>query len=512
VITAIYHLSIQIITRGKGKSAVAAAAYRSGEKLANDYDGQTHDYTRKKGVLHTEIILPPNAPLKYAERSALWNAVEEIEKTKTSQLAREINIALPKELSLEQNLELVREYFRKNFVAEGMCADIAIHDQHDNNGNVHAHIMLTTRGLNSNGTWAAKERKVFALDEHGERIPLIDPATGLQKVDGRNRKQWKREYVQSNDWNSRANAELWRESWANLCNEFLERHNHSERIDHRSYERQGLEIIPTIHLGAAVSAMERKGIRTAKGNLNREIHEENRLIRMLKNTIVNLGKSIADVFAKKPEVEKVVADYPKSEPIMAKLMRFSDNGFEFNQTATPKLRHLKDVRALKNVAAAIAFVEQHNISDEHDLSAKLAEYRKGVSELKPLIQKKNIRVSELTALLKDYEIYKQNKSVLTEYCSIKSLKRQAKFFENNRAAIDLAKSARAKLPDKLTPKAWRGELDSLHCEISADKNRIEKLEDRIIQAETIELNLKSLDRFEEGRREQAKYLGKEYSL
>jgi len=464
--------------------------------LTNDYDGQTHDYTRKRGVLHTEIILPPNAPLKYAGRSALWNAVEEVEKNKTSQLARELNIALPKELSFEQNLELIREYVRKNFVDEGMCADIAIHDQHDDNENVHAHIMLTTRSLNKDGTWAAKERKVFALDEHGERIPLIDPATGLQKVDGRNRKQWKREYIQSNDWNSRANAELWRESWANLCNEFLERHNHSERIDHRSYERQGLEIIPTIHLGAAVSAMERKGIRTAKGNLNREIHEENRLIRMLKNTIVNLGRSIADTFKRKDETEKAVAALPKAEPIMAKLLRFSDNGFEFNQTATPKLRHLKDVRALKNVAAAIMFVEQNNILDEHDLSVKLAEYRNGVSELKPLIQKKNVRVSELNTLLENYEIYKQNKSVLTEYCSIKSPKRQVKFYEKNRAAITLGESARKRLPEKLTPKAWTKESESLTAELATDRSKLYLFENRIAQAETIQMNIESLERYE----------------
>lgn len=265
-------------------------------------------------------------------------------------------------------------------------------------------------------------------------------------------------------------------------------------------------------MGAAACQMERKGIQTEKGDVNRSVHEDNRLIQMLKNTIINIGNNIANSFKRKKEIEKEIAALPKSESLIAKLIRFQNNGYEFNRSATPKLRHLKDVRALKNVAAAIAFIEQHNILDEHDLSAKLADYRNSIAELKPLIQKKNIRVSELKTLLENYDIYKQNKNVYNEYCSIKSPRRQEKFYKNNRTEIGFAKSARAKLPDKLTPKAWRSELDSLHREITADRNRIEKYEDKIIQAETIELNLESLDRFEEGRREQAKYLRKEHSL
>ena len=130
---AIYHCSIKIISRGKGKSAVAAAAYRSGEKLTNEYDGVTHDYTRKRGISHTEILLPAHAPPEFSDRSTLWNAVEKIEKAKNSQLAREIEIAIPKELSEQEQLALVREYVKQNFMSAGMCADIAIHDKKDRN-------------------------------------------------------------------------------------------------------------------------------------------------------------------------------------------------------------------------------------------------------------------------------------------------------------------------------------------------------------------------------------------
>ena len=148
---AIYHLSIKIFSRGKGKSAIAAAAYRAGEKITNEYDGITHDYTKKKGIVHTEILLPDHAPAEFSERAILWNSVEKFERYKTAQLAREIEIALPVELSIEQNSSLIRRYVNENFVKAGMCADIAIHnpDTEDEDGNKiinknpHAHIMLT---------------------------------------------------------------------------------------------------------------------------------------------------------------------------------------------------------------------------------------------------------------------------------------------------------------------------------------------------------------------------------
>lgn len=167
---AIYHLSIKIISRGKNKSAVAASAYRSGEKIKNEYDGIVHDFTRKGGIAHTEILLPQNTPKEFANRSVLWNSVEKIEKSKNSQLAREIEIALPKELNRGKQIELVREYVKENFVKAGMCADIALHDKND--GNPHAHILLTMRPFNEDTTWGAKSKKEYILDENGEKVKL----------------------------------------------------------------------------------------------------------------------------------------------------------------------------------------------------------------------------------------------------------------------------------------------------------------------------------------------------
>ena len=207
----IFHLSIQIISRGKGRSAVAAAAYRSGEKITNEYDGVIHDYTRKGGVVHTEILLPDHVPAEYADRSVLWNAVEKIEKNKNSQLSREIELALPVELTKEQNVSLVRDYVNQHFVAAGMCADVAIHDKKD--GNPHAHILLTMRLIEQDGIWGAKSKKEYILDKDGERITLKSG-------------EFKSRKISATDWNDQTKAEIWRKAWEDSANANLERHGH----------------------------------------------------------------------------------------------------------------------------------------------------------------------------------------------------------------------------------------------------------------------------------------------
>jgi len=226
---AIYHLSIKIISRGKGgRSAVAAAAYRAAEKITNEYDGIIHDYTRKGGVVHTEILLPDNAPADYQGRAVLWNAVEKIEKAKNSQLAREIELALPVELTREQNISLVREYVKRHFVNAGMCADICIHDKND--GNPHAHIMLTMRPFNEDTTWGDRQKKGYILDPYGE------------KIYDKKKRSYKCKSIPTTDWNEQTKAEEWRQGWAETANNYLVMNSGTHiKIDHRSYERQGIE-------------------------------------------------------------------------------------------------------------------------------------------------------------------------------------------------------------------------------------------------------------------------------
>lgn len=267
---AIYHLHTKIISRSKGKSSVGASAYRSGEKLYNERDGLEHDYTRKKGVVYKEILAPINAPDWAINRERLWNEVEKIEKSKNSQLAREIDIALPIELSLEKQIDLLRNYVKEIFVDNGMVADFVIHDKKD--GNPHAHIMLTMRPFNENGEWGAKAKKEYTLDKQGNKI--YD-----QKGNAKSRK------IETTNWNKKETLEHWREQWAFYTNKALEKENIKAKIDHRSYSERGIDKLPMKHEGVAVRAMEKRGMNTEIGDINRKIKESNKVIELINKQI-----------------------------------------------------------------------------------------------------------------------------------------------------------------------------------------------------------------------------------
>ncbi|WP_213351446.1 MobQ family relaxase [Citrobacter braakii] len=243
---AIYHLSMKIISRNSGYSAVASAAYRSGSLMLDERTGLTHDYTRKSGVAEAVILTPATAPVWCTNRAELWNAVEKAERRKNSQLAREIELAIPHELPQDAARETVLAFVRENFVSQGMIADVAFH--HMDKTNPHAHIMLTTRA--------------------------VGPAGFSGKV---------------RDWNDRTHAETWRASWADHANRALANAGYQEEIDHRSYERQGLEKTPGIHLGKSACAMETRGIETERGEQNRLINRLNLEIQISRTELRNGG-------------------------------------------------------------------------------------------------------------------------------------------------------------------------------------------------------------------------------
>ena len=192
------HFKITIVKRSQGQSAVAGAAYQSGERLFSEYDQKTKFYNKKKELVHAEIMLPSHAPPGYADRATLWNAVEAVENQWNSQLARRIVLAFPVEVPKEQYLSMIKEFCQEQFVSKGMLADFAIHDKGD--GNPHAHILLTIRAMDEHGKWLPKARKVYDLDENGERIRL---ASG----------NWKCHKENTVDWNDQKYAEVWRHSW-----------------------------------------------------------------------------------------------------------------------------------------------------------------------------------------------------------------------------------------------------------------------------------------------------------
>lgn len=312
----IYHCSIKIISRAGGRSAVASAAYRSGEKLCNDETGIIHDFNRKGGVFMNEIILPVNAPMRYMNREILWNEVQQIEKRSDAQFAREVEVALPLEMTRDEQIECVRNYINENFVSVGMIADWALHDKGD--GNPHAHIMLTMRGVDEHEQWLQKQKTVFAnaRDENGKaiynpnlpsynpadrdntsqyRIPVMDE-NGEQKKRIRKGKGceylWEKISIPANDWNEHSKAEIWRKSWAEHCNRYLDEDN---RIDHRSYKRQGLDIEPTMHEGVVSRQIEKDGRIADRCQINREVRERNSII----EEMLKLAKQITNTIIEK---------------------------------------------------------------------------------------------------------------------------------------------------------------------------------------------------------------------
>ena len=312
-----------MVSRGAGRSAVAASAYLSCSRMLNDYDGVQHDYTRKQGLAWQAVFLPPMAPPEWQDREKLWNAVEEAEKTKDSRLAREFVAALPIELSRQQQIELLQDFIRKQFVDEGMCADVAIHDTDGHNP--HAHILLTVRPLDEHGKWQYKTEKEYLCVKDGEergftasefkaaqaegwekQYPYkvgkkkVYMASSVAQVHGYVRMdkhpkstRYGRQNPISARWNSEEQLLVWREAWATAANRCLELAGHDSRIDHRSHAERGLEERPTIHEGVAAQALERRGIISDRCELNRQIKADNALLRELKAEV----KKLAALFA-----------------------------------------------------------------------------------------------------------------------------------------------------------------------------------------------------------------------
>lgn len=307
-----------MISRGTGRSAVAAAAYMSCSRMYNDYDGVQHDYTRKQGLVWQQVFLPDIAPTEWSDREVLWNAVEEMEKTKDSRLAREFVVALPVELNRDEWIALLTDFIQANFVAEGMCADACIHDTDGHNP--HAHIMLTVRPLAENGKWQNKTEKEYLCVRAGEErgftaaefkqaqaegwekqyqykvgrkkvymTPSAAEAQGLERVSKYPKStKYGRQNPITARWNSEEQLVLWRAAWADAVNRCLERSGHEERVDHRSHAECGLDEQPAIHEGVVARALEKKGILSGRCELNRQIKADNALLRELKLLVKKL--------------------------------------------------------------------------------------------------------------------------------------------------------------------------------------------------------------------------------
>ena len=426
---AIYHCSIKIVSRGKGKSAVAAAAYRSGEKLTNEWDGLTHDYTKKGGVVHSEILLPAHAPPAFSDRSTLWNSVELSEKSNNAQLAREVEIALPVELSREEQTRLVREYCSSQFVSKGMIADFNLHDT--GGGNPHAHILLTMRPLDERGAWLPKSKKEYVLDENGEKIRLPSGRYKTRKVD-------------LVDWNNRENAEVWRRAWADLANDFLAQNNRPERIDHRSYERQGIDQLPTVHVGVSATQMEKKGIVTERGELNRNIKAANRILREIRRLVRGLKDWIAELKERKAALLEALTEAraQTSEPTIPQLLaRYMEQRGEERADWTSKGKLKGAVSDFNKVQAAMEFLRQKEISTVETLDRQLDGISENAVAIRDSMRKAERRIKDIDTLLSHIGNYEKYKPVYKEYAAIGWKKQKEKFEEAHRGKLDAYRAA-----------------------------------------------------------------------
>ena len=453
---AIYHCSIKIVSRGKGKSAVAAAAYRSGEKLTNEWDGLTHDYTKKGGVVHSEILLPAHAPPAFSDRSTLWNSVELSEKSNNAQLAREVEIALPVELSREEQTRLVREYCSSQFVSKGMIADFNLHDT--GGGNPHAHILLTMRPLDEKGAWLPKSKKEYVLDENGERIRLPSGRYKTRKVD-------------LVDWNNRENAEAWRRAWADLANEFLAQNNRPARIDHRSYERQGIDQLPTIHVGVAASQMEKKGIVTERGELNRNINAANRILREIRRLVRGLKDWIAELKERKAALLEALAEAraQASEPTIPQLLaRYMEQRGEERADWTSKGKLKGAVSDFNKVQAAMEFLRQKEISTVGTLDRQLDGISETAVAIRDSMRKAERRIKDIDTLLSHIGNYEKYKPVYKEYAAIGWKKQKEKFAEAHRGELDAYRAAARYVKTHLPGTSYsRKELEAERKDLAA---------------------------------------------
>ena len=413
------HFQITITQRSKGQSAVAGAAYQSGEKLFSEYDQKTKNYSGKRGILYTEIMLPAHAPPEYTNRETLWNSVEAAEKQWNAQLARRFVLALPKEVPPEQYPQMVRDYCEKHFVSKGMIADFAIHDPNPPGHNVHCHVMLSMRAMDEHGMWLPKSRKVYDLDENGERIRLPSG-------------NWKSHKEDTMDWNDQKYAEIWRQGWADTLNRYLEAAGRPERLDLRSYERQGLDVIPTVHMGPAVVQMERRGIQTNIGNLNRDIKAANQMLSAIRKTIRGLLDWIKElVQAEKELLKEDVAATDLGVLLNDYLNQRKAERSDWSWSGQQK----GDLKDLKDVSRAIVYLQHHKIMTLEQLNTVLSGMKQKASQARTGMRKAEKRMKDIAGIQNAVAVCREQKPVHDKYLKIGWKKRQVAFAENHQEEL-----------------------------------------------------------------------------
>ena len=482
---ALYHFHVTQIKRSAGQSAIASAAYRSGEKLHSEYYGEDSDYTKKGGVICSEILLPPHAPLSFSDRETLWNEVEKAERGKKAQLAYSFDIALQNEFSIQENIELARQFLLEQFVSRGMVVDFAVHSPDKEDGgisNPHFHVMCPIRPLDEHGRWGNKQRREYLLDEHGERIR--DEA-GNYVFNA----------VPTTDWGSPDTLEHWRQAWADLCNQKFAEKELDYRIDHRSYERQGIDQLPTVHEGVTVRAMEAKGIRTDKGDMNRWIRRINSMRKNIASMLKELFAAIREInrelkAQKAPDLAEIVTDY-------------------YSKRNAGAWSVYAKVGNLKNMSQLVNYVRENNLHTVADLEARVSAQQEKLDARSNACKSIEAKLKETAELLRQAQNYADTKPIYDEWYRIKFKGKKDKFKEEHESELRKYYAAERKLKPhfhdgKLPLTKWRKDIAVLEAEYAAMQTEMEALRDDVRNLRQVTLAVNSADRERQQLSEQSK--------
>lgn len=485
-----------------GHSAIGQSSYIQRETMKSEYDGLTYYPKYSEDLVHAEVILCKNAPSAFSDPSKLWNSVEMAEKSVNAQLARTFRVSLPNEWSYKLAIDVVRDYIDRNFVSQGMCVQFAIHDSENKKTgqrNLHCHMMMTLRSIDENGKWMPKQKKIYLTDENGDRIPLIDKKTGLQKVDKQNRKQWKCATVSTNDWSDSKHARAWRKDLVDTINSINEKLGTTEHHwEHRSFKEQGLDIVPQIHLGEKASALERAGIPSIRGNINREIIEQNRIILQAKEALHKAEETLRAALALSGEAVTSI----KNE-IMEMIQKIAQRNHErlhLPIMGTTYVHYISNRQELQKRSYMENFVSNHHLNSFSDM-------QKLKSETEPVYMEKNekrrelsSRISYLENLLSMYEIYEPYIKYNNERFALKGFAR--KIYEQRHYMELLSydvyrkeiKSFIVEEDKSITAKAWKKELASLKPELEKVDFEYAKSLTTLASIEVLEHNKKEFSK------------------
>ena len=460
------HTHVDIVSRSKGESVIAKAAYNARDKLKDDYYGKTHDYSKKDDLVFSKIFLPEHIPKEFSKREYLWNEVEKIEKSKNSQLARNLLFTLPRELNEEDRIKLISEFIEENFTSKGMIADCNIHNPtaSDNEEQPHDHILLTLREINEQGNWKAKSKKEYILDENGEKIKLKSG-------------NYKSRKVNLNDWNEPDKAKEWRENFSKKANEYLARNNIDKRIDPRTFGEQGREELPQVHLGTASFQMEKKGIQTERGNHNRKITAFNLEFKKFKAELSKLTSWISSLLVNlQSKYDEYKQEKKEEYENKAELFNLYEYISIYHELQGEKARKLNSYASNKKIGAdlrrfskARIYLKDNNLRTIADLQEKISTIQANNKKISQDIKVKTTRIESLNKCFVYTDIIKDNKQIFEEWNS-KSLFKDS-FYNSHKEQIDKYKRARVIL-EKITgssaikSKNWQRDIQSLEIEIT----------------------------------------------